>query len=199
MTDLFNLIKKIRFIKDHNSFQTKSNKDLKKLKNSKSVWVRADEWKNIYKTNPSNYHKILRNKITDSYKINRNYTIPPPPNDDTLKCANELHIEDRLETFEMKDAYIQFKDHKYNFENKLESRWINPSKTELGIISKILLKILCSIYKKTTLNKFWKNSTHTIERFRNMENKSKDTSIHFDIIHFYLSTSKKSFNYIETK
>ena len=39
----------------------------------------------------------------------------------------------------MKDAYILFKDHKPNFDNKLQSRLIDPSKTELGIISKNII------------------------------------------------------------
>ena len=56
--------------------------------------LRADKSKNIYKINPSNYHKILRNKITDIYKIDHNDTISHI-NDDTLKFANKLHIEDR--------------------------------------------------------------------------------------------------------
>ena len=37
--------------------------------------VRAGKSKNIYKINPSNYHKNLRNKITDTYKIGHNDTI----------------------------------------------------------------------------------------------------------------------------
>ena len=35
-------------------------------------------------------------------------------NDDTLKFANKLHIEDRLGKFKMKDAYTLFIDHKPN-------------------------------------------------------------------------------------
>ena len=42
-------------------------------------------------------------------------------NNDTLKFANILHIDDRLGTFRMKDAFTLFKDHKPNFENKLQS------------------------------------------------------------------------------
>ena len=37
--------------------------------------------------------------------------------------------EDRFGKFKKKDTYILFKDHKPNFENKLQSRLINPSKT----------------------------------------------------------------------
>ena len=69
--------------------------------------------KKIYKINPSNYHKILRNKITDTYKIDHNDTISQI-NDDTLKFTNNLYIEDRLGIFTMKYAYILFKDHKPN-------------------------------------------------------------------------------------
>ena len=63
--DLYKLIKKIKFRKDHNHFQTKLNKGIKKLKNLKYIWVRSDKSRNTYKINPSNYHKIMRNKITD--------------------------------------------------------------------------------------------------------------------------------------
>ena len=59
--------------------------------------------------------------------------------------------------------YILFKDHKLNFENKLQSRLINPSKTELGIISKnIIQNIIIQMQKITHIN-FWKNSNDTIE------------------------------------
>ena len=85
-----------------------------------------------------------------------------------------------------------FKDHKPNFENKLQSWLINPSKTELGIISKnIIQNIIIKIWKTTHIN-LWKNSNDTIEWFRNIKNKSKTTFIQFDIIEFYPSITKKS-------
>ena len=102
--------------------------------------MRADKPRNIYRINPSNYHKILKNKITDyNYKPDYNDTISQI-NNDTLKFANKLHIEDKFGKFNMKDGYILNKDQKSNFENKLQSRLINPSKTELGIISKNITK-----------------------------------------------------------
>ena len=108
---------KIRFRKDYNHFQTKLNKDIKEFKNSKYIWVRADKLGNIYKIYLSNFYKILKNEITDTYKIDYKASISQI-NGDSLKFANELHIENRLEKFNMKDTYILFKDHKPNFENK---------------------------------------------------------------------------------
>ena len=70
----------------------------------------------------------------------------------------------------MKDSYILFKDHKPNFENELQSRLINPSKTELGIISKNIIQNIVLNIQKTTLNNLWKNSTNTIEWFRHIKN-----------------------------
>ena len=83
--------------------------------------------------NLRNYHKILKNKITDTYKIDYNDTISQISGD-TFKFANKLHIEDSLGKFIMKDSCILFKDPRPNFENKLQSRLINPFKTEFGII-----------------------------------------------------------------
>ncbi len=40
----------------------------------------------------------------------------------------------------MNNVYLLFKDHKPNFENKLQSRLINPHKNELGIISKNIIQ-----------------------------------------------------------
>ena len=87
----------------------------------------------MYKIEPSKYQEILKNNITDNYKIDYNNTIDQI-NKDTCSFASKLHINDRLGKFKKKEAYILFKDHKPNFINKLQSRLINPSKTELGKI-----------------------------------------------------------------
>ena len=47
-----------------------------------------------------------------------------------------------------KDAYILFKDHKPNFVNKLKFRLINPSKTELGKVSKNIIQNILTDVKK---------------------------------------------------
>ena len=98
----------------------------------------------MYKIDPSKYQEILRNKIADNYKIDYKDTIPQI-NTDTWKFVNKLHIEDRLGKFKMKDVYILFKP---NFENKFQYRLINPSKTELGKVTKnIIQNILINVQK----------------------------------------------------
>ena len=49
--------------------------------------------------------------------------------------TNKFNIKNKLGKLNGKGAYFIFKDHKQNFENNKETRLINPSKTELGLIS----------------------------------------------------------------
>ena len=72
----------------------KLNKDIKEVKTSKYIWVRADKSKNMYKMKPSKYQEILKNKITDNYEIDYNNTIDQI-NKDTCNFSSKLHIEDR--------------------------------------------------------------------------------------------------------
>ena len=88
--------------------------------------------------------------------------------------------------FKKKEAYIQFKDHKPNFENKLQTRLINPSKTELGRISKCIIQNIVKSFKKASHCNLWGNSNETYEWFRKIKNKNKATFIQFDMIDFFL-------------
>ena len=188
-TDLFKLIKMVKFKKVRNNFQMKLSKDIKEVKTSNYIWVRSDKSKNIYKIKPSKYQEILKSKITNNYKIDYNNTIEQI-NKDTSNFASRLQIEDRLGKFKKKEAYILFKDHKPNFENKLPTRLINPSKTELGRISKFIIQNIVNSVKKANHCNLRGNSYETIEWFRRIKNKSKATFIQFDIIDFYPSITK---------
>ena len=166
-------------------------KDIKEIKSSDCIWVRADKSNNMYKMKSSKYQEILKNKITDNYKIDYNNTIDQI-NKDTCSFACKLHIEDRLGKLKKKDAYILFKDHKPNFENKLQSILINPSKTELGKVSKNIIQNIVTNVKKVNHSNLWGNSYDTIEWFRKIQNKSKATFMQFDIIDFYPSITKNT-------
>ena len=137
--------------------------------------------KNMYKIKPSKYREILKNKTKDNYKIDNNNTIYQI-NNDTCRFASKLHIEDRLGKFKKKDAYILLKGHKPNFENELQSRLINPSKTELGKVSKNIIQNIVTNVKKAYYSNLWKNSYDTIDWSRKIKNKSKATFTQFDII-----------------
>ena len=70
---------------------------------------------------------------------------------------------------------------------------INPSKTGIGKISKVILdRINKSVVISTKINK-WKNTSSVTEWFKNINNKEKSSFIHFDIESFYPSITEELF------
>ena len=79
-------------------------------------------------------------------QILQNYIIL---NKSTKKITKKLPISDRIEKMQETEAYISIKDHKESSPNKISCRLINPSKSSVGKISKVILdKINDHIEKK---------------------------------------------------
>ena len=92
------------------------------------------------------------------------------------------------------EAYITFKDHKEGFPHKLSFRLINPSKSDIGKISKNLLDKINKILMLNTNVNQWKNTTTAIDWFKNVANKKQCSFIQFDVENFYPSISLNLFN-----
>ena len=101
------------------------------------------------------------------------------------------------------------KDHKANFKNNTKCRIINPSKIEVGLVSKhYLSSIISTVAEKSGVNQ-WRNTSTVIKWFENLQNKQKRRFIKFDIADFYPSITEhllersieyaKSFATIERK
>ena len=69
------------------------------------------------------------------------------------------------------ECYITVKDHKKDFSHKISCRLINPSKSDIGKLSKIILdKINSDVLSSVQVNQ-WKNSQAVVEWFKNIQNK----------------------------
>ena len=91
------------------------------------------------------------------------------------------------------EAYITVKDHKDEFPNKIPCRLINPSKSSIGKISKIILdKSNENVITLTKMNQ-WKNTSSVTEWFKKINNKEKSSFIQFDIESFYPSITEELF------
>ena len=55
------------------------------------------------------------------------------------QIASKLKIDDRVQKLDKNEAYVTIKDHKEGFPHKISCRLINPSKTDIGKISKQIL------------------------------------------------------------
>ena len=92
------------------------------------------------------------------------------------------------------EAYVTVKDHKEGFPHKLSFRLLNPSKSDIGKISKnILDRINKSLIAFTHANQ-WKNTSSVIDWFKNIPNKRQSSFIQFDVENFHPSISLTLFN-----
>ena len=90
-----------------------------------------------------------------------------------------------------KPAFVTLKDHKDNFRSHPKTRLINPTKSELGRVSKQMLdRINADIRAKTKPNQ-WTNTTDVIDWFVKLPDKNTLTFLVFDIVDFYPSITQE--------
>ena len=91
--------------------------------------------------------------------------------------------------FLTREAFITLKDHKPNFDNNPTCRLINPTKAEIGKISKrILDRINTKVVHTLQLNQ-WKNTKAVLNWFNSIQCKAPCSFITFDVVDFYPSIS----------
>ena len=143
---------------------------------------------NLYKVEVNNYKKLLQNSITTKYRKS-NGNIRRQINLEAKQLAKNLKLDNCIEQFPEKPAFITLKDHKPNFATNPKYKLINPTKSNLGKVSKhILDRINISIRQSTDVQQ-WLNTTAVILWFNNFPNKEKCKS--FDITDFYPSISEE--------
>ena len=107
------------------------------------------------------------------------------------EIANKLEIDDRVYTTTEREAFLTIKDHKPNFVNNPTFRLINPTKQELGKVSKQKLETIVKVVQKDSGLKLWKNTSAVITWFKSLPNKEQLRFIQFDICEFYPSISER--------
>lgn len=191
--DMLKMIQSTKFKEVNSPFLNKLKNDTKHIKKETKLLIAADKTTNFYKLEPSKYNDLLEQNITKSYKKAAPNTVRDI-HKENKKIAMKLGIDDRVDTTADKEAFITLKDHKPNFNNKPACRLINPTKSEIGKISKGILDRINS--KVTTASGFnqWKNSASVIEWFKAVTNKERHNFICFDIVEFYPSISQDLLN-----
>ena len=96
--------------------------------------------------------------------------------------SKKLELDNRIECLAKNTALISLKDHKPNFRSSLPCRLINPSKSNIGKISKSILDKVNQILRNKLQFNQWKNSENVIDRFKKIENKNNYAFIKFDIV-----------------
>ena len=95
--------------------------------------------------------------------------------------------------FREAEPFITLKVHKDNFTARPSCRLINPAKSNVGRISKVILERVNKAVKAATGANQWINSNDVIKWFEALPNKQSLKFIKFDIDQFYPYITKKIF------
>ena len=185
--DIINNIKQKDF---NNSFQNKLKTDERRISRESKLIIKADKTHNFYKLDKAEHDDLLQKQINKDYKKAAD-TLADETTKGDKEIAAKLDIDDRVYCTTKKDAFITLKDHKPSFSNKPTCRLINPTKPEIGKISKQKLsKIISEVRQKSKLNQ-WKNSDSVIAWFSELKDKKRLSFIQFDLCEFYPSIHEK--------
>ena len=113
--------------------------DTKMINASSKAFIPADKTTNLYKLEKDQYQKLLHDNSTKAYK-KADESAFDDINNEAKKLAAQLSIGDKVELMAKRQAFISLKDHEPNFQQKPTCRLINPAKTELGRVSKQIVK-----------------------------------------------------------
>ena len=112
--------------------------------------------------NKEDYENLMHENITKTYKKTNESRIKTV-NKSAKKIGNRLDLEDKIEKLQESESYITIKDHKDDFPHKISFRLINPSKSDIGKISKLIIdKINTKLLKIYKVNQ-WGNTQSAID------------------------------------
>ena len=133
------------------------------------MFVAANKTTNIYKMDVDNYRKLLRGNITSTYKkVDKSLT--KKINQEAKHIVKKLKLDNRIECLAKKNSYITLKNHKDNFYNDPQSRLINLTKSDIGIICKNILDGINSRIRSDTGLQQCRNTTSVLSWFKNITN-----------------------------
>ena len=108
------------------------------------------------------YERKLTEEMTKDYKKADRSELDKV-NKEAANICDRLEIADRVEIFSETSPFISLKDHKENFNQRPSVRLINPSKSNVGKISKqILERVNKEVRMKTSANQ-WTSSEQAVK------------------------------------
>ena len=189
--DLLNLPKSLKFKNVRRStLQDELTNFTNNLKKSEEVIVSADKTRNLYGMDVKSYNKLLMENITKDYKKSSDAVVKSV-NKRSAEIAKQLELDNRMEVYSDSKANMLIKDHKAGFPGNVSVRLINPSKTDLGRVSRCILQDLISDVNHAIKLNQWRNSSTVIDWFNNLEHKDVSTFVKFDIAAFYPSITEE--------
>ena len=136
------------------------------------------------------YKRMVHGSITKSYKKAEN-TFPDKVAKEGKVIATEFKVVERMNLNCKNECFITMKDHNENFMNNPIRRLIDPSKNEIGRISKQILEKLNLKLREETKVQQWKSTNEVVKWFNGLERKSSGKFFVFDVKDFYPSITEE--------
>ena len=137
--DLLDMIKSLKLRNFQDDFQFKMKHDILKIKSSPNVFVFVDKTMNLYEIPPNDYKRLLYEDITKSCKESTK-RLENAINMEAKHIAKNMNLNDLIESLPQISASITLKNFKENFRTSHPCYLIDPSKSELGKVSKVRLE-----------------------------------------------------------
>ena len=173
--DLYNIVSSLKYRKSTDDFQEQMKEDISSINSSPDVFIFADKTNDIYKAPLEQYKNLLKENVTKTYKKSREH-FEKSINLEAKNIAKKIDLVETVECLAKNPASVTLKDHKENFQASLPCRLIDPSKSELGKVSKVKLGKINQPPIKHLDVKQWKNPSSVIEWFKGIDNKKTASS-----------------------
>ena len=186
---LYGLVAGIKYKEGPNirsSFQRSLDNEIRDIKKEKRVFVGADKSSNYYKMSSESYNGLLEKAVHKDFKKAKEGE-EERVTKDAKAVATRLEIDERVFRTELKPSKVTIKDHKEDFLNKTQTRLINPTKPNLGRVSKWKMERLIRQVKAKSKLRQWKNTDSTLAWYRLLDNKAALSFVVCDIVDYYPS------------
>ena len=199
-TAFWAMIKNVKFRRDvierRNPFQRDLKSKISDLtKDDNSVIIKGDKSSYLYQCPKNKYSDLVVSNLRKFYKKEdkNRPEIVQKINKNIDKFGEIYNVVDRIRYVKKQDVFLTLKDHKNDFERTEPCRLINPTKSDLGTISKSILdKVLMDLRSKFNpkLGQF-KNTNDALEWFRSLEEFERKAFLTYDICDFYPSITEE--------
>ena len=140
---------------------------------------------------PAGHKELKKRNVEKEYKRGPDNLLDTINSEDK-EVAAELNLLGRqIYKVQEQEAFITLKDTKPNFLNNPQCRLINPTKSELGKVAKVILENIVKEVKSRSGLQLWKNTKSVIDWFKVVNNGRYLTFIQFDIQTYYPKITKK--------
>ena len=97
-----------------------------------------------------------------------------------------------MEKYNTKNCFITIKDHKRDFKTNPECRLINPAKTQIGRVSKIIVEDICAPLRLALNINQWQSTKDCIKWFEEYDKNDRCSFIKYDIREFSQSITERT-------